>query len=147
MKNLKTLIQIPVLILITLVFVQCSYPDDDDDNIFENIEDFTIIGRWQAVGFEETIRYEFTSEKRFTIYGDSSVGFPTLEKFMQENPDLKGHDWLYEEETVVVDLNFGNFSRLTPNFKCGGDVIDWIAEDGSIHSIFYREGHNILECN
>ena len=53
---------------------------------------------------------------------------------MQENPDLSGHYWLYEEETVVVDLNFGNFSRLVPDFKCDGDVIDWIAEDGSIHS-------------
>ncbi len=146
MKNLKALIQLPFLILIALMFVQCSYPDDDVE-VFENTEDFSILGRWQTVGFEETIRYEFTADKRFAIYGDSSVGFPTLEEFMQDNPDLNGNDWLYEGDIVVVDLNFGNFSRLLPDFKCNGDVIDWISEDGSLHSTFYREGHDILGCN
>jgi hypothetical protein len=144
MKNLKTLIQISVLLLISIILVQCSLPEDD---FIENIEGATIIGRWQAIGFEEVIRYEFTAEKRFSIYADSAGDFPTLDEFMEENPSLTGLDWFYEGDTVIIDLNFGNFSRLVPVFKCDNDVIEWIAEDNSIHSTFYRESHDISECN
>jgi len=107
----------------------------------------TILGRWQFLGFDDVIRYEFTSNKRFSIYVNDDGTFPTLEEFMQQNPNLTGHDWEYDGDTVVIDLNFGNYSRLVPNFKCDNYVIDWIDEGGAVHSTYYREGHDISECN
>jgi len=103
----------------------------------------TILGRWDA----GNVRVEFTDDKRFTIYGNGDGTFPTLEQFTQENPGLTGNDWWYEGEVVVVDLNFGNFSRLVPMFKCGNQVIRWVYEDGSEHSSLFREGHDITACN
>ena len=118
-----------------------------DDTINENTTEATIIGRWQLVGFDNVIRDEFTPTKRFRIYSNEGGVFPTLEEFMEENPGIPGNDWEYEGNTVVVDLNFGNYSRLVPNFKCDNNVIDWISEDGSVHSTYYREGHDISACN
>lgn len=111
------------------------------------ISEASILGRWQTEGFEDVIREEFTDNKRFTIYGNGDGTFPTLEQFTQENPGLTGHDWWYEGEVVVVDLNFGNYSRLVPVFKCNNEVIRWISEDGSAHSSSFREGHDISACN
>ena len=140
--SMKNLIQRSVLVLFLLMFTQCSNDGGPENNL-----DATIIGRWQLVGFDDVIRYEFTSDKLFTIYGDGTGVFPTLEEFMQQNPNLVGLDWYYEGDTVVVDLNFGNYSRLVPNFKCDNYVIDWIQNDNSLHSTYYRENHDISECN
>ena len=125
-----------------MAFSQCSKEEEP-----EHIDEATILGRWKAVGFDDVIRYEFTTDKRFTIYGDGSGNFPTLEEFRQQNPTITGLDWTYDGDTVVVDLNFGNFSRLVPNFKCMNSVIDWTDTSNAHHSTFYREHHDIAECN
>lgn len=131
-----------------VLILAASFLSCDKEVVEPNtIEEATILGRWQSVGFDDVIRYEFTEDKRFTIYVHDDGTVPTLEEFMLENPNARGHDWSYEGETVVVDLNFGNFSRLVPNFKCENKVIDWISEDGAVHSTFYREGHDIDSCN
>lgn len=127
-----------------------SFMSCDKDLIQEDTMEATIVGRWQAVGFDDVIRYEFTEDKRYTIYGSDENGenpFPTLEEFMQQNPGLPGNDWVYDGEVVVIDLHFGNYSRLVPKFRCGNSVIDWISETGSLHSTYYREGFDISTCN
>lgn len=128
------------VLFMTLVFFSC---DDDQPT---NIAEATILGRWVPEGFEDNVRYEFTSDKRVTIYGTDG-DFPTLEEFLEINPQLTGNDWVYEGEVVVVDLNFGNYSRLIPNFKCDNKVIEWKNEDGTTHSTYYREDHDINQCN
>jgi len=138
---MKNFIQLSILSLFVLTLTHCSSDESND------IPDKTIIGRWILVGFEDVIRYEFTSNKLFTLYADGSGVFPTLEEFIQQNPNITGLDWYYEGDTVVVDLNFGNFSRLVPNFKCDNYVIDWIQNDNSLHSTYYREEHDISQCN
>ena len=107
----------------------------------------SIIGRWVLQGFESNIRYDFTETKRYTIYGDGSGNFPSLEEFLEANPTIPSNDWYYDGETVVVDLNFGNFSRLVPDFKCENAVADMVQENGDPHSTFYREGHDISACH
>lgn len=141
---MKNLIKISIFTLLLVIFTGCSNDDNDDQ---ENSIEATIIGRWQVVGFDNVIRYEFTTDKLFTIYGDGSGVFPTLEEFMEDNPNLVGNDWYYEDNIVVVDLNFGNFSRLVPEFKCGNYVIDWIQDDSAVNGTYYREGHDISGCN
>ncbi len=107
----------------------------------------TILGRWIPEGFESNVRYEFTSEKRHTIYGDGSGEFPSLQDWVAENPGILEHDYVFQEDVVVIDLNFGNYSRLIPTYKCENLVIEWVNEAGETHSTFYREGHDIENCN
>lgn len=135
------------LILLTLVLFNCS---NDDSPLQQEqqqiIPEATILGRWSLLGFEDNIRYEFTDQgKLFTIYGVDGV-FPTLEEFNQENPGLTGLDWYYEDDVLVVDLNFGNYSRLTPQFVCDNYVVRWIDEDGGLFGFYYREDFDISSC-
>lgn len=131
-----------IALLLALSFMSCEKEDSGS-----NQDDATILGRWVPEGFEDAIRYEFTADKKFTLYSTDG-SFPTLEEFMTENPGLTGNDWSYEGQTVVVDLNFGNYSRLIPVFNCDNEVINWIQEDGGAdHSTYYREGHDITDCN
>lgn len=118
----------------------------DENNANDNMEEGSILGRWVLEGFEDNIRYDFTEDKRFTIYGVDGV-FPTLEEFQEENPGLTGHDWYYDGEVVVVDLNFGNFSRTIPSFHCGNEVLHLTQEDESFHGVYFREGHDLSECS
>lgn len=132
-----------LLLTVTTLF-NCS--TDDVSEQPENIPEATILGRWVLEGFEETIRYEFTEDKRFAIYGEDGI-FPTLEEFNQENPQLTGLDWYYEESIIVVDLNFGNYSRLTPEFICDNYVVQWYDEAGEPAGRYFREGFDLTTCN
>ena len=138
--TLQNVIRLLILALLVLTLALCSSDDSKD------IPDKTIIGRWIFVGFENQIRYEFTSDKLYTIYSDGNGVFPTLEEFLQQNPNITGLDWYYEGDTVVVDLNFGNFSRQVPNFKCDNNVIDWSQDENPIQSTYFRDGYDITDC-
>lgn len=103
-------------------------------------ENNTIVGRWHLVGFEQTVMYQFTDNLRHTIYstdgtfGDITTAIP--------NP----HDWYYENDNLVVDLNFGNFLFVSPSFKCEGNVVELLEEDGSLNSTLFREGFDYSGC-
>lgn len=135
---MKQLTKIIVLIFSLFLFLQCSNAADDNLNA-------SIIGRWKIVGFDN-VQYEFTENKRYNIYATNNT-FPTLQEFLQQNPNIAGLDWYYEGSAVVVDLNFGNLSKLTPTFKCSNNVIEWISEDTSVHSTFYKVNHDVSACN
>lgn len=111
------------------------------------IPDATILGRWVIKGDTDlNVRYEYTANKRFTIYKQDNGTYPTLAEFQAENPDLTGNDWEYSGDTIVVDLNFGNYSKLVPTFKCDNYVVDWTGEDGEQWGTYYRDGYDIAEC-
>ncbi len=133
--------------LITLILLSTFLSCDKDEVDPTTPTEATILGRWVPVGFEDNIRYEFTDNKRFELYSSNDGTFPTLEEFQTQNPNLTGKDWFYSGDTIVVDLNFGNYSRLLPNFKCDNYVIEWINEAGEENGIFYREDHDITSCN
>ena len=128
------------LIVLTTI-ISCS---SDDDSTTTTTENNTIIGRWNISGFDNTM-YVFTEteteKKRHTIYatdgvfGDINTAIP--------NPN----DWYYENEKLVIDLNFGNFSTTTPTFRCNGNVVDLIDDDGEINTTLSREGFDIDTCN
>jgi hypothetical protein len=131
-----------ILVLVATMF-NCS-SDDTTTPLEDNSIEATLIGRWNLVGFESNVLYEFTENKRFAIYSTDGV-FGTVEDQIADG--LMGLDWFYEGDTVVVDLNFGNMSILTPQYVCDNYVINWIAEDGSTHSTIYREGFDYSSCD
>ena len=139
-----------ILFVLTLALFNCSSDDYNNDSDQDQqqliIPEATILGRWVVPGFESTIRYEFTDDgKRFDIYSTDGT-FPTLEDFNAENPQLTGLDWYYEGDVLVVDLNFGNYSRLTPQFVCDNHVVKWIDENGEEFGFYYREDFDITSC-
>ena len=132
-----------VLLFFVLILFNCS--SDNDENSNTEITEATLLGRWNLVGFEGSILYEFTPSKRYTFYSEDG-NFPTLEE-AQEQGEFNGLDWFYEGNKVTIDLNFGNFSTLTPQFVCDNYVIKWINDDEEIHSIYFREGYNLSVCD
>jgi len=134
-----------IFILLAITIFNCS-TNDDNSNKTPDIAEATIIGRWILMGFEDVIRYEFTENKRVTIYGLNGT-FPTLEEFNQRNPKVSGNDWYYEGDKVTIDLNFGNLSSLTPEFVCGNKVLIWKSDDGETHSVYFRESYDISTCS
>lgn len=133
-----------LILLVTVLMISCEKNEIE----IPEIPEATIIGRWQIQGdIEISVQYEFTETKRFTIYKNDDGTYPTLEEFNELNPELTGNDWEYAGDTVVVDLNFGNYSKLVPTFKCNNYIIDWTDEDGAFWGTYLREGYDITECN
>ena len=134
-----------VLLAPLLMATQCNI-DDDLIPVVEIAEE-TLIGRWNLVGFEGLVLYEFTEDKRYTFYASPSEGieFGTLEALIAAGST--GLDYWYEGELVTIDLNFGNTSTLTPVFKCNNFVVEWVNDDSELHSIIFREGYDFAECS
>lgn len=123
------------LLFLSIILVSCSNDDDNRQSGSEN----TIIGRWHLVGFEETTMYEFTSTEKHTIYSSDGTFGDITTAIPNPNP------WIYEEESLVIDLFFGNLWVSVPNFKCNGNVVDLVSENGT--TTLFREGYNINNCN
>ena len=135
-----------IFMMLLVAFTMFNCTEDNTTPPTDNTPDATILGRWVLQGFDDAIRYEFTENKRFTLYSVDGE-FPTLEEFNTENPGLVGNDWYYEDDKIVVDLNFGNLSVLTPEFVCDNYAVRFSNEDGEIHSIYYREDYDISNCS
>ncbi|MGC6430889.1 MAG: hypothetical protein ACON5F_07595 [Jejuia sp.] len=122
-------------LFIVIVLFSCS-TNDDNNNANQN----SILGRWHLVGFEETVMYQFTDDNlRHTLYSTDGT-FGGLETAIP-NPN----SWSIENNKLVVDLNFGNSSTESLSFRCNGNVVDLISDNGT--SRLFREGYNILNCN
>ena len=107
--------------------------------VLRDYEGRTILGRW--IPDENSlalVRYVFRDGIRVTLYRGDDESFPSLAEALQ-NPSLV-KDWHYEGRTVVVDLNFGNYQRLIPQFSSNNRVITWFFENGTLHSTISREG-------
>ena len=123
------------LLFLSVILVSCS---NDDDNVQSAIEN-TIIGRWHLVGFEQTVMYEFTATERHTIYSSNGNFGDITTAIPNPNP------WVYDGDNLVIDLFFGNSSVSVPNFKCNGNVVDLVSENGT--TTLFREGYDINNCN
>jgi hypothetical protein len=124
-----------LLLLLSITLVSCSNDDNDEQPAVEN----TIIGRWHLEGFEQTVMYEFTATKRYTIYSSNGTFGDITTAIPNPNP------WIYEGENLVIDLFFGNSSVTVPSFRNNGNVVDLVSQDGT--STLYREGYNNCGCN
>ena len=128
-----------VLIFFCFTLLGCSSNEDIVDST-----EATVIGRWNLTGFVGSVIYEFTANKRYTLYSENGE-FETVQEVIDSG--RSGNDWWYEGNKITVDLNFGHTSTLTPRFKCNNNVIDWLNDIGDIHATYFREGYDITSCN
>jgi len=109
----------------------------------------TITGRWVPEDFE-LVRYEFQDGIQYTIYGNGSGEFPSLEEWLQANPDTLQHIYEVKGDSLIVDLNFGDYQRAQMEFVCGNDVVrlhQCCMVSQGFTTKLYREGHNLDQCN
>ncbi|MFK8059520.1 MAG: hypothetical protein AB8B78_05450 [Polaribacter sp.] len=127
------------LLLMTISLFNCS----SNDEVLEVIPEASVVGRWNLDGFQKNVMYEFTDNKRFTLYSSNGV-FETTDELIANG--RTGNDWWFDGNKITVDLNFGNLSTLTPTFKCDNNVIVWTNDLNEVHSTYYREGYDLSNC-
>lgn len=115
----------------------------------QNNEPGTITGRWIMEGFENSVRVEYQDGIEYTIYANGDGVFPTLVEWVQANPGILQHNYVVEGDSLIVDLNFGNYARSEMVFKCSNDVVhlNRTSVSGPFTVKLYREGHDIGVCN
>lgn len=138
-KKIIVMKKILLNLFVLISIVSCT-ADDNDNNVVE--DNNTIIGRWHLMGFEDTVMYDFKDGLRYTIYSTNSV-FGDTETFAIPNPN----PWSVESNILTIDLFFGNTSITTLSFRCNGNVVDLLEDNGSINSTLFREGYDISNCN
>jgi len=128
------------ILTLTLACILLVSSCNEDEVTPIAIAEETMIGRWHLVGFETTVMYQFTENLRYTIYSEDG-NFGGLETAIP-NP----LNWYWDNDQVVIDLNFGNESRLVPSFKCEGQVIDWYDVNDEFFGTYIRETYDIETC-
>mgnify|MGYP000491163984 CR=1 FL=1 len=109
----------------------------------------TIEGRWHLVGYEDNVMYQFVDTElfadagyRYTIYSIDGV-FGGLE-------DAGGSPNPYSivNDVITIDLFFGQVPSYQMNFRCDGQVVEFIdIEYDIIHSTLFREGYDYIDSN
>lgn len=97
-------------------------------------------GRWiHPLG---TSLYEFTDSLRYTIYSTNGQ-FGSIATAIP-NPNK----WWMEGDTLVVDLNSGNFSRTAVSFECNCNLmkLDGSHNQTTWTSRFWKEGADSTRC-
>ena len=96
-----------------------------------------IDGRWHLVGYEDVIMYQFEDNYRYSIYSlDGNFGG-------LEDAGNSPNPYTIEEDIITIDLFFGNIVSYRADYRCGGQVVDFVyTSDEIIHSTLFREGYS-----
>ena len=129
-----------ILPLFTALFLVVGCTKDTPTNSSDT-EQYTLVGRWVLVGFEEAVLYEFTENLRYTIYASEPGVFGPINENMNPHPVTHNYDG-----SITIDLHFGNFVTYTPEFSCEGRVVDLWLSDDEIHSTLIKENFNTGSC-
>jgi len=98
---------------------------------------YEIEDRWHLVGYEDNVMYEFEDNYRYSIYSEDGT-FGSIE-------DAGGtpNPYTVVDDIITIDLFFGNIVNYQMNYRCDGQVVEFI-ENGIIHSTLFREGYNYI---
>ena len=114
-----------------------------------------IEGRWLLPMFEGdpgNTMYEFIDGLRYTYYCAQDSGcdatywnsLDTSDALPTVNP------YTVDDNTISIDLHFGNMATYTMDFRCDGKLVDfYYDEDDSwdgLHSTMSRVGYDTSEC-
>ncbi len=122
-------------LLIFLLILSLTSCAEDGEN-----DDCSIVGRWILEGFEDNVMYEFTDDLRYTIYAAEPGMFGTIEDAIP-GPN----DYMINQDSITIDLDFGNFSTNKVEFKCDCQVLDLVNTSGT--TTLFTEGHNLSSCD
>ncbi len=106
-----------------------------------------IEGRWHLVGYEDLVMYQFVDTEpfadaglRYTIYSIDGVFGGLEDAGGSPNP------YLIVDDVITIDLFFGQEPSYQMNFRCDGQVVEFIDIDYDvIQSTLFREGYDYIE--
>jgi hypothetical protein len=104
---------------------------------------YSIEGKWKPEGFSNTL-YILASGKQYTYYcvnQNCDSLFNTYEA-ADGNHLPNPHDYTFINNTLVIDLNFGNFLNSPIQFDCDGNI----AQFQSNGSQWIRLNTNLNDC-
>ena len=99
--------------------------------------DSSIEGRWISEYFGNTM-YEFDGQNRLTYYCDSynTVCDSTYWGSLDTSDAIPGRNpYTFINDTLTIDLHFGNISEEVVTFLCDGNVIDFNSQQSNLHRI------------
>lgn len=129
------------LFITFLITISYSCESDDSNNTLDELTTSSlIIGRWKVAGFENSVMKQITPTSIHTLYSIDG-NFGGLETAI---PNPKNYD--IEENDISIDYNFGNIGTFQLNFKCDGDVVEFLASDGTLIDTYFREDYVISNC-
>ena len=110
-----------------------------------------INGRWHLVGYEEAIMYQFVDTEpfadaglRYSIYVNENGEFDDLDG---DNIGGTPHPYSIVGDIITIDTHFGNILSYQMNYRCDGQVVDFIyTPDNIIHSTLFREFYDYSQC-
>jgi hypothetical protein len=105
---------------------------------------YSIEGKWKPEGFSNTL-YILASGKQYTYYcvnQNCDSLFNTYEA-ADGNHLPNPNDYTFINNTLVIDLNFGNFLNSPIQFDCDGNI----AQFQSNGSQWIRLNTNLNDCN
>ena len=100
---------------------------------------YQIEGRWHLFGYEDNVMYQFENNYRYSIYSiDGNFGG-------LEDAGGSPNPYTLEQNIITLDLFFGNIVSYQMNYRCDGQVLDFIySPDDIIHSTLFREGYSYI---
>lgn len=104
----------------------------------------SIEGKWIPEGFSNTL-YILDDGKQYTYYcvnQNCDSLFNTFEA--ADGNHLPGpNDYTFSNDTLVIDLNFGNFMNSPIEFDCNGNIAQFLSNG----SQWIRLNTNLNDCN
>jgi len=125
--------------------------------LVNDMTDFSIEGRWIFSMFDGDpggTMYEFIDGLRYTYYCADENGCDSNYWSSLDISDAlpTTNPYTVEDNTLSIDLHFGNIATYTLGFRCDGEVVDFYYDEDDnwegLHSTMYRQGFDFLnnEC-
>ena len=107
------------------------------------ISPYFIEGRWISEYFGNTM-YEFDGQNRLTYLCDTSECDSSYWNALDTNDAIPGRNpYTFINDTLTIDLHFGNIAVEVVNFLCEGNVIDFNNQQSNLK----RVGIDFDECD
>jgi len=131
--------------LILLLFIPLVFACSDDDDSFEI--NYSIEGKWLMGTPLSNTMYIFEDGIRYTYYCTSEISDDCQSLYESFQANDGNHlpttnPYTFENNTLTVDLHFGNELVAPVTFECNGDKVNLLSSNP--HSLYRLFGE---DCN
>ena len=114
----------------------------DEGALEENNDSSSIEGRWLLEQYSNTM-YEFDGDVRLTYLCTADVCDSTYWNSLDTSDALPTQNpYIFINDTLTIDLHFGNYSVEVVTFLCDGNVIDFNSQQTNL----FRIGTDFDDC-
>jgi hypothetical protein len=108
--------------------------------------DYTIEGKWMYEGNSLNTMYIFENGIRYTYYcvGSNCDSLYNTYEAGDSNAIPGTNLYTFENDTLTIDLNFGNFFKQSVAFECNGNVV--VFGDSNLAD-WHRLNTDLDNCN